>query len=288
LYLRSTNDKLQPNQPREAYMGFLDSLIQTPVFHAQQVGKTYSQNPDQALLSVNTPLDAYVTNSLLGTRYQPTVSMFGGPTAAQYAEGQRQGVDLSAGRTADAIVPAVAGAVGSVFGGPAGGMAAYQGTSALKGLGDVYDANLARSNAGYQGYKSYAEGGLASASKHLEEGKVTKIISHYFQNRGIPLQIGLAELKKEVANGLKFVQFEDSVMAYKILKPGVAQIHFFTIATIAQLADDMRYFIAELKNMGIHTVYDTEPAPVTTESFKRYGGKLEQSDNPNYKFKATI
>lgn len=134
----------------------------------------------------------------------------------------------------------------------------------------------------------YAKGGLAAASRSLQEGKITKIISNYFQNRGIPLQVGLAELKKEVANGLKFVQFEDSVMAYKILSPGVAQIHFFTIATIQQLADDMRYFIAELKNMGIKTVYDTEPAPVTTESFKRYGGKLERSDNPKYKFKATI
>ena len=134
----------------------------------------------------------------------------------------------------------------------------------------------------------YAKGGLAAASRSLQEGKITKIISNYFQNRGIPLQVGLAELKKEVANGLKFVQFEDSVMAYKILSPGVAQIHFFTIATISQLADDMRYFIAELKNMGIKTVYDTEPAPVTTESFKRYGGKLQQSDNPKYKFKATI
>jgi len=269
-------------------MGFLNSLIQTPIFHAQQVGKTYSQNPDQALLGVNTPLDAYLTNSILGTRYKPTVSMFGGPTASQYAEGQRQGVDLSAGRTADAIVPAAAGAVGSVFGGPAGGIAAYQGANTLKGLGDVYDANLDRSNSGYEGYKSYAKGGLASASRHLEEAKITKIIGNYFQNRGIPLKVGLAELKKEVANGLKFVQFENSVMAYKILSPGVAQIHFFTTDTISQLADDMRYFVAELKNMGINTVYDTEPAPVTTQSFQRYGAKLQQSDNPKYKFKATI
>lgn len=134
----------------------------------------------------------------------------------------------------------------------------------------------------------YAKGGLAAATRSLQEGKITKIISNYFQNRGIPLQVGLAELKKEVANGLKFVQFENSVMAYKMLGKGVAQIHFFTIDTIEQLANDMQYFVAELKNMGIHTVYDTEPAPVTTQSFQRYGAKLEKSDNPKYKLKATI
>lgn len=134
----------------------------------------------------------------------------------------------------------------------------------------------------------YAKGGLAAASRSLHEGKITKIISNYFQNRGIPLQVGLAELDKEVKQGLKFVQFENSVMAYKILQEGVAQIHFFTVDTIPQLADDMRYFVSELKNMGIHTVYDTEPAPVTTQSFQRYGAKLERSDNPKYKFKATL
>jgi hypothetical protein len=134
----------------------------------------------------------------------------------------------------------------------------------------------------------YAEGGLAAASRSLQEGKITKIISNYFQNRGIPLKVGMAELEKQVKEGLKFIQFENSVMAYKMLGEEMAQIHFFTIDTIDQLANDMQFFIAELKNMGIKTVYDTEPAPVTTESFKRYGGKIQQSDNPKYKFKATI
>ena len=134
----------------------------------------------------------------------------------------------------------------------------------------------------------YAKGGLAAASKSLEEGKITKIISNYFQNRGIPLRVGLAELQKQIKEGLKLIQFENSVMGVKPLDGSVAQIHFFTTATAQDLVDDMQYFVAELKNMGIKTVYDTEPSPITTAGLKRLGARIVQSDNPKYPFKAML
>jgi hypothetical protein len=77
-------------------------------------------------------------------------------------------------------------------------------------------------------------------------------------------------------------------MGYKILKPGVAQIHFFTIATPQDLSNDIVYFVKELKKIGVKTVYDTEPAPVTTTTLKETGAKIEPSDNPKYQLKATI
>lgn len=134
----------------------------------------------------------------------------------------------------------------------------------------------------------YAKGGLAAASKHLEEGKTTKIISHYFQNRGIPLRVGLAELQKQIKEGLKLIQFENSVMGVKMLDGDKAQIHFFTTATAKDLVDDMQYFVAELKNMGIKTIYDTQPGDITTAGLQRLGARIVPSDNPKYPFKAMI
>jgi hypothetical protein len=36
-------------------MSFFDSLVQTPIYQAQSMAKQYSQNPEQALLGMNTP-----------------------------------------------------------------------------------------------------------------------------------------------------------------------------------------------------------------------------------------
>jgi hypothetical protein len=50
----------------------------------------------------------------------------------------------------------------------------------------------------------------------------------------------------------------------------------------------MRYFYKYLKDKGIRTVYDTLPAPITTEMLVKLGAKIEKSDNPKYKMKASI
>lgn len=136
--------------------------------------------------------------------------------------------------------------------------------------------------------QQFAEGGIASANKTLKTDKVAKILANYFNNRGIPLDAGMDSVKKEVAEGLKLVPFEDSVMGYKTIKPGVAQVHFFTIATPQDLSNDIQYFMMELKKAGINTIYDTEPAPVTTTTLRESGAMVQQSDNPKYKLKATI
>jgi hypothetical protein len=77
-------------------------------------------------------------------------------------------------------------------------------------------------------------------------------------------------------------------MGYKVLKPGVAQVHFFTIGTVQELSNDIQYFVKELKKVGVRTIYDTEPAPVTTTTLKETGARIEDSDIPKYKLKATI
>jgi hypothetical protein len=117
---------------------------------------------------------------------------------------------------------------------------------------------------------------------------VTKVIMHYFQNRGIPLNVGLQAVQKEIAQGLKLIPYKNSVMGLKMLSPEVAQIHFFTTDTAAQLDADIRFFVGQLKQAGIHTVYDSEMDPLMAQALTKDGAKIMQSDNPKYKFKATL
>jgi hypothetical protein len=95
-------------------------------------------------------------------------------------------------------------------------------------------------------------------------------------------------LKKEVEEGLQLIPFESSVMGYKDLGNNTAQIHFFTVGTLKDLTNDMQYFFKYLKDKGVKTVYDTLPAPITTQMLVKLGAAVVESDNPKYKLKATI
>ena len=136
--------------------------------------------------------------------------------------------------------------------------------------------------------QGYAKGGLTGVNEQIKQTQILKVFEHYFQNLGVDVQLGMENLKKEIAQGLQLVPFESSVMGFKPLSSGTAQIHFFTVGTLKDLTNDMRYFYKYLKDKGIRTVYDTLPAPITTEMLVKLGAKIEKSDNPKYKLKATI
>ena len=136
--------------------------------------------------------------------------------------------------------------------------------------------------------QQFAKGGLAAANSQIQQTQIMKVIANYFKNKGLPVEPALEGVKKEIANGLQLIPFESSVMGFKELGKGVAQIHFFTVGTMQDLANDMEYFYKYLKDNGINTVYDSIPAPITTQIFQKLGARIEDSDNPKYKFKATI
>jgi hypothetical protein len=133
-----------------------------------------------------------------------------------------------------------------------------------------------------------AKGGLTGVNKQIEQVQILKVFENYFQNLGVDVAKGMKDLQKEIDQGLQLIPFESSVMGYKPLGSGVAQIHFFTIGTLKDLTNDMQYFFKYLKDKGVRTVYDTLPAPITTQMLVDLGAKLEQSDNPKYKLKASI
>jgi hypothetical protein len=136
--------------------------------------------------------------------------------------------------------------------------------------------------------QQFAKGGLAGANEQIKQTQVMKVIANYFKNKGLPVEPAMAGVQKEIENGLELIPFESSVMGFKPMGNGVAQIHFFTVGTMQDLANDMQYFYKYLKDNGIKTVYDSIPAPITTQIFDRLGATIVKSDNPKFKFKATI
>ena len=136
--------------------------------------------------------------------------------------------------------------------------------------------------------QSMAKGGLAAANSQIEQTQIMKVIANYFKNQGVPLDKAMIEVRKQMAAGLQLIPFESSVMGFKPLGKNVAQIHFFTVGTIQDLANDMRFFYKFLKDRGITTVYDSIPAPITIQMFQQFGAQIMKSDNPKYKFKAQI
>ena len=133
-----------------------------------------------------------------------------------------------------------------------------------------------------------AKGGLTGVNEKIKDAQIMKVFQNYFENLGVDVEQGMRNLQKEINQGLQLIPFESSVMGYKPLSSGTAQIHFFTVGTLKDLTNDMRYFFNYLKDKGVRTVYDTLPAPITTQMLVELGAKLQQSDNPKYKLKASI
>jgi hypothetical protein len=136
--------------------------------------------------------------------------------------------------------------------------------------------------------QAMAKGGLTAANENIKQIQIMKVIANYFKNQGLPVEKAMAGVQREIENGLQLIPFESSVMGFKPLGKGVAQIHFFTVGTVRDLADDMKFFYKFLKDKGISTVYDSIPAPVTIQMFQQLGAQVMRSDNPKYKFKAQI
>jgi hypothetical protein len=157
---------------------------------------------------------------------------------------------------------------------------AYQAQTLAKPMGDPQGVPMQP--------QPMAKGGLADANKNIEQIQIMKVIANYFRNLGLPVEKALAGVKKEIEDGLKLVPFESSVMGMKDLGNGVAQIHFFTVGTMKDLANDMQYFYKYLKDKGINTIYDSIPSPITIEMLQKLGARVVKTDNPKYKFKAMI
>jgi hypothetical protein len=77
-------------------------------------------------------------------------------------------------------------------------------------------------------------------------------------------------------------------MGLKMLSQDTAKVHFFTMGTEQQLDADIQFFAAQLQQAGIKTIYDTELDPMSAKGLQMAGYQAQQSDQQQYKFKASI
>jgi hypothetical protein len=152
-----------------------------------------------------------------------------------------------------------------------------------QGIGELM---LMRSAMGGQNMAESNSQGIAGAQKPT--ASALKILSSYFQNRGIPLQQGYAKVQQELGEGVRLLQFKNSILAIKNLGDGVAQIHFFTLDTAIQLKQDIKHFIDLMRKAGIHTIYDKDADPIFMQSAQEFGAQPRPSDNPQFKLMATL
>lgn len=86
--------------------GLLEDLITLPINQIQAI----ANNPEQAALGINTPFEANVWNSVLGSHYQPLTNMYGVPTNAAMSGQQSQ--QYAAGGTTQSNTYAAGGNLG--------------------------------------------------------------------------------------------------------------------------------------------------------------------------------
>jgi hypothetical protein len=140
-------------------------ILSGPLFHMGQVLDTYKNNPEQALLGINTPAESKIWNEALGTNYQPVVNMYGGPTAQDYSLAQQQGVPMTANHIADATAKAFTGY--ATMGGSTLGEMAVRNKYDANGQNPQVMMNYAHGGAVMH---PHAMAGLYALAQHLQRG----------------------------------------------------------------------------------------------------------------------
>lgn len=90
--LRYRDDPAYKKQWDDSRGGGLESMVKAPLSHLEQTLDTWKDNPEQALLGMNTEFETDLWNQILGTDYQPVVTNTGGATDAQLQQMQAEGI----------------------------------------------------------------------------------------------------------------------------------------------------------------------------------------------------
>jgi hypothetical protein len=94
-----------------------------------------------------------------------------------------------------------------------------------------------------------------------------------------------ALLKKKLAVLLKQ---NDSLLLLIQLGDGDVELHLFTQDPPLTMFKSIQYFIDQVRKSDIRAVYAKAMNPSIIEVLKRLGVKIEESDRPEYNFKATV
>lgn len=88
-------------------MSFLNDIVDYQKFLGKAVLRKWKDDPERALLGINTPFESKMWGGVTGKDYEPTVDMFGGDTKQQQDAAAASGIRTGPGESMHDIARAV-------------------------------------------------------------------------------------------------------------------------------------------------------------------------------------
>lgn len=121
-------------------------------FLGKDIWKKWKEDPERALLGINTPLETGIWGKITGKDYEPTVDMYGGNTKNQASNAAASGINTGPGEKAHDIARAITSMFAGGYGlSLLGGAGAGAGTGEVVG-GSAMPAAVAESPGTLSGY----------------------------------------------------------------------------------------------------------------------------------------
>jgi hypothetical protein len=119
--------------------------------------------------------------------------------------------------------------------------------------------------------------------------KASEIIQVNSQRFGIDPNQVLQKMQQEVeSQNSVLMQKNDSLFLLTKIQPNVVGVAMFTADGAMTLPRSISEAIAEMKQKGISTIYGDNENTDLLNGLKQAGVQIEQSDLPDYAWKATI
>ena len=117
--------------------------------------------------------------------------------------------------------------------------------------------------------------------------KASEIIQQDAERNGVSPEAALSSVKKQIQfkNAL-LLQENDSVVLLTEIAPKTAEIHLFTVEKMSKLVSSIKGLLEKIKNSNIDLVYGKADNPEIIRLMQLAGVPVEESDNPNYNWKA--
>jgi outer membrane PBP1 activator LpoA protein len=123
----------------------------------------------------------------------------------------------------------------------------------------------------------------------------SQIITQEAQKVGYDADVMLRKINKLVqGKAATLIQKNDSLLLLISIAKGVDEVHLFTVDSPAKIAESLRYFVKQVKQSGIKTLYgpaggkQSEELKKTLALLDKLGLNVQKSNMPRYSWMAEV
>ena len=117
--------------------------------------------------------------------------------------------------------------------------------------------------------------------------KASEIIKQDAVRNGVDPAVLFKAIKQQVeAGSAVLLQQNDSVLLLKEIAPRTAEVHLFTVEKMTKLMSSLKKLLEKLQQSNIDTIYGKADNPEIIRLMEIAGVPVEESDNPQYNWKA--